>query len=199
MSNVSHPKHYNSGNIEVIEYLEDQFMNRPHEWNAVKYLSRAGRKDSAKEIEDLEKAIWYINRKIELLKSAKEGNRPRRPNDMNPHPSTSVTDASTSVKPEPPKDTANPARWFTGTWRRENGRTFFELADNLQRSWVDKVVGRSMYLTEASVDSNTYTIPVVGAWYENADTQYFIPSQKLECLKPLYNKVITMRTSGKAL
>jgi len=72
---VNHPAHYNGGKIECIEYLEDQFMNRPHEWNAVKYLTRANAKDT--EIQDLEKAIWYIRRKIALLK----GNAPR-PNEM---------------------------------------------------------------------------------------------------------------------
>lgn len=71
---VNHPSHY-QGKIEVIEFLEDHFMDRPHEWNAVKYLSRANRK--GKELEDLEKAIWYIRRKISLLK----GNG-KRPNEM---------------------------------------------------------------------------------------------------------------------
>lgn len=72
---VNHPAHYNQAKIEVIEFLEDQFMNRPHEWSAVKYIARANSK--GKEIEDLEKAIWYLRRKIALLK----GNAPR-PNDM---------------------------------------------------------------------------------------------------------------------
>lgn len=74
---VNHPSHYNAGKIEVIEFLEDQFMNRPHEWNAVKYICRAGKKDPAKEVEDLEKAIWYLRRKIVLLKGEET-----RPNDM---------------------------------------------------------------------------------------------------------------------
>ena len=65
---VDHPKHYNSGNIEVIDYIEDQKLGFCL-GNAIKYISRAGKKDSAldaktKEIEDLEKAIWYINRRI---------------------------------------------------------------------------------------------------------------------------------------
>lgn len=72
---VNHPTHYNQGKIECIEYLEDQFMNRPHGWNAVKYITRANTK--GKEIEDLEKAIWYLRRKIALLK----GEAPR-PNEM---------------------------------------------------------------------------------------------------------------------
>ena len=75
-SMVNHPAHYNAGKIEVIEFLEDQFMDRPHEWNAVKYCARANKK--GREVEDLEKAIWYLRRKIALLK----GNAPR-PNDMN--------------------------------------------------------------------------------------------------------------------
>lgn len=72
---VNHPAHYNGGQIEVIEYLEDQFMDRPHEWNAVKYISRANKKGT--EVQDLEKAIWYLKRKIAILK----GNPPR-PNEM---------------------------------------------------------------------------------------------------------------------
>jgi len=74
-SNVESPPHYNAGRIEVIEFLEDQFMDRPHEWNAVKYLARA--KHKGREREDLEKAIWYIRRKLALM----DGNAPR-PNDM---------------------------------------------------------------------------------------------------------------------
>lgn len=73
---VNHPAHYNTGKIEVIEYIEDQRLCF-HLGNAVKYISRAGKKDPTKTIEDLEKAIWYCRRKIETLKPA-----PRRPNDM---------------------------------------------------------------------------------------------------------------------
>lgn len=83
MSNVSHPKHYNQGKIEVIEFIEDKKLNF-HRGNAVKYIARAGLKDAAKEIEDLEKAKWYIEREIERLKAEKEGRDPVRPNDMNP-------------------------------------------------------------------------------------------------------------------
>lgn len=82
MSNVSHPKHYNQGRIEVIEFIEDKDLNF-HRGNAVKYIARAGIKDPAKEIEDLEKAQWYISREIELLKASKETRQPIRPNDMN--------------------------------------------------------------------------------------------------------------------
>lgn len=83
MSSVNHPAHYNSGKIEVIEAIEDWKLCY-HLGNAVKYVARAGRKDPEKEIEDLEKARWYIARKVERLKAVKEGREVTRPNDMNP-------------------------------------------------------------------------------------------------------------------
>ena len=65
---VNHPKHYTDGKIEVIEYIEDKQLGFCL-GNAVKYISRAGKKYPDKEIEDLEKAIWYINRRIYELKN----------------------------------------------------------------------------------------------------------------------------------
>ena len=63
---VNHPAHYTAGKIEVIDFLEDQRFPF-HLANAVKYISRAGKKDKTKTVEDLRKAIWYINRYINLL------------------------------------------------------------------------------------------------------------------------------------
>lgn len=82
MSNVTHPSHYNTGKIEVLEFLEDQQLGL-HLGNAVKYICRAGRKDPKKTIEDLEKSAFYLNRKIHLLKAEAEGRAPLRPNEMN--------------------------------------------------------------------------------------------------------------------
>lgn len=79
MSNVAHPSHYNSGKIEVIEAIEDWGLGF-HLGNTIKYAARAGKKDPAKEIEDLEKGLWYLERRIELLKARAEG----REVDMNP-------------------------------------------------------------------------------------------------------------------
>lgn len=62
-SAVDHPNHYNSGKIEVIDYIEDQNLGFCL-GNAIKYISRAGKKIKAREIEDLQKAIWYIQRRI---------------------------------------------------------------------------------------------------------------------------------------
>lgn len=64
--NVNHPSHYTFGKIEVIDFIEDKKLGF-HLGNAVKYISRAGRKDPAKTIEDLRKAAWYLNRQIERL------------------------------------------------------------------------------------------------------------------------------------
>ena len=63
---VNHPSHYTDGGIETIDFIEAK--NLPyHLGNAVKYISRAGKKDPNKTIEDLQKAVWYINRYICLL------------------------------------------------------------------------------------------------------------------------------------
>lgn len=71
---VNHPNHYNDGNIEVIDFIEDKNLDF-HLGNAIKYISRAGKKheqgmsNKQKEINDLRKATWYINRKIDQLKN----------------------------------------------------------------------------------------------------------------------------------
>ena len=75
--NVNHPKHYTShlSGIECIEIARHYCFSIG---NAFKYLWRAGLKKEAnitdidKEIEDLEKAIWYINDRISELKDIKK-------------------------------------------------------------------------------------------------------------------------------
>lgn len=67
--NVNHPAHYTFGNIEVIDFIEDKELGF-HLGNAVKYISRAGRKNPDNTIEDLRKAVWYINRQIQRLEGA---------------------------------------------------------------------------------------------------------------------------------
>ena len=51
---------------EYYPNCEDQHLGF-HLGNAVKYISRAGRKDPARTVEDLRKAAWYLNRQIERL------------------------------------------------------------------------------------------------------------------------------------
>ena len=64
--NVNHPSHYTDGKIEVINFIEDKNLNF-HRGNAVKYIARAGKKNPEKEVEDLEKAVWYTNREIQRI------------------------------------------------------------------------------------------------------------------------------------
>jgi Protein of unknwon function (DUF3310) len=67
---VNHPSHYTAYNgLEVIDLTEQMNFNKG---NAVKYVCRAGLKDKTKEVEDLEKAVWYLQREIERVKKEQE-------------------------------------------------------------------------------------------------------------------------------
>lgn len=68
---VNHPAHYTFGAIEVINAIEDWKLPY-HLGNAVKYIARAGHKNPAKTTEDLRKAVWYLNRYIDLLEKEDE-------------------------------------------------------------------------------------------------------------------------------
>lgn len=64
---VNHPNHYTSyKGIEVIQLTEQMNFNRG---NAVKYIARAGLKSPDSEVEDLKKAVWYIQREIERIQN----------------------------------------------------------------------------------------------------------------------------------
>ena len=61
---VNHPDHYNYGEIEIIDFIEQvtQHYNSDvayHIGNAIKYLARSPHKNGK---EDIEKARWYIER-----------------------------------------------------------------------------------------------------------------------------------------
>lgn len=67
--NVNHPEHYNKGKIEAIDAMESAFgaaeLTVFCRISAFKYLWRSSEKGN--EIEDLQKAAWYINKAIVLL------------------------------------------------------------------------------------------------------------------------------------
>jgi hypothetical protein len=151
-SMVNHPAHYNSGKYEVIEVLEDWKLEG-HEWNVVKYIARAGKKDPSKRVEDLEKGAWYLARKIELLKAAKEGRDVMRPNDMNPRQEYKVPVSQPQVVAElHDGDQAFKLIELAGEWvdvGMEDGRTVeaFLPKDSLgnygvlrERIWVGKKI-----------------------------------------------------------
>lgn len=68
MSKINHPSHYGGDTTyETIKVIEAWGLDF-HLGNAVKYISRAGKKEKESEIQALEKAKWYIERKLSLLK-----------------------------------------------------------------------------------------------------------------------------------
>jgi len=65
---VNHPNHYGGEDnvYEAIKVIDAWGLDNDfYLGNAVKYLSRAGKKDDT--VQDLKKAIWYIEKKIEKL------------------------------------------------------------------------------------------------------------------------------------
>lgn len=71
IENINHPSHYNSSCFEVIDFIEifnlDFCLG-----NAVKYICRAGKKNSDTLVEDLEKAKWYLEEERRFLSLKKE-------------------------------------------------------------------------------------------------------------------------------
>lgn len=65
---INHPNHYTASGIETIDVIEAWGLGF-NLGNAVKYISRAGKKDPAKELEDLKKARWYVDRQIKRLEA----------------------------------------------------------------------------------------------------------------------------------
>lgn len=71
---VNHPQHYGGEHnpyeaIKVIEAYNLDF----HLGNTVKYVLRAGKKDDI--VQDLEKAKWYLERKLEQIKATRENKK----------------------------------------------------------------------------------------------------------------------------
>lgn len=70
MEQVNHPEHYGGKDnvyeaIKVIDNWELGFSLG----NTVKYISRAGKKDPTKELQDLKKALWYLQHHIDTLEN----------------------------------------------------------------------------------------------------------------------------------
>ncbi len=65
---VNNPSHYGGKDnvYEVIKIIEHYNLDF-HIGNLVKYVIRAGKKNPEKELEDLKKARFYLDRKIDNL------------------------------------------------------------------------------------------------------------------------------------
>lgn len=76
MKDNNTPKHYMTEHFkyDVIDLCKIYDLNF-NRGNALKYIVRAGKKDPKKEIEDLEKAIVYLNREIIFIKDIKLKNQ----------------------------------------------------------------------------------------------------------------------------
>ena len=64
---VNSPDHYNAGSIEVIDAIEDWNLGF-NDGNAIKYIARHKHKEDP--TQDIEKAIWYLQRHLNNLKKA---------------------------------------------------------------------------------------------------------------------------------
>ena len=65
--NVNSPRHYTAGDIEVIDYIQDNLQGGFESYcigSILKYISRYKNKNG---IEDLKKARWYLNKIINEL------------------------------------------------------------------------------------------------------------------------------------
>jgi hypothetical protein len=58
---VNHPAHYKAGGIETIDFIEAKKLNY-NLGNVVKYIARSDLKGNRQQ--DLEKALWYLNREL---------------------------------------------------------------------------------------------------------------------------------------
>ena len=67
---VNHPNHYGGEEnvYEAIKVIENWDLDF-HLGNTVKYISRAGKKGTDKELQDLKKALWYLERRIQNLEN----------------------------------------------------------------------------------------------------------------------------------
>ena len=93
---VTHsPVHYTRGSIEVWDFIRDQDLNY-HRGNAIKYICRAGYKSVSTEVEDLKKAIHYLENELSHLNSLQD-DEPVRPSNTVPY---SIWDSEWDEEPD---------------------------------------------------------------------------------------------------
>ena len=71
---VNHPAHYGGVDnpYEVVKVCEAWGLDKDaYIFNVVKYVARAGKKDTDAELQDMKKALWYLQRKIQRLSETK--------------------------------------------------------------------------------------------------------------------------------
>lgn len=66
INDVTNPKHYTELSPEPIDVIENWGLDY-HLGSVLAYVARAGYKEGSSEIEDLKKARWFLQRKIDLI------------------------------------------------------------------------------------------------------------------------------------
>lgn len=78
---VNHPDHYGGEDnvYEVVKVAEAWGIDRDaYLFNVLKYIGRSGKKDDNPPLQDLKKALWYLNRRIETIENENESDIYRR-------------------------------------------------------------------------------------------------------------------------
>lgn len=69
---VNHPKHYGGSDnqYEVVKIAEATGLDKDaYLFNVLKYIVRSGKKDDNPPLQDLKKALWYLDRRIKTLEN----------------------------------------------------------------------------------------------------------------------------------
>ena len=66
MNTVNHPRHYSGTKVECIDAIESAIKNGIEGFYVGQIIKYIWRFDQKNEIEDLEKARWYLNRLIKI-------------------------------------------------------------------------------------------------------------------------------------
>lgn len=129
---VNHPSHFNTGRIEVIDFIEDNHFNFSL-GNVVKYICRAGKKDPEKTIEDLQKAEWYLHREIQRLEAQKQ--RDAREAELKAEKAKKVADNGITFRDELMTSFIRHPR----SWAKAMGREDLieQLPENNRLSWAE--------------------------------------------------------------
>ena len=69
MEGINHPDYYNAGGFEAIDIIDAYGLNFSL-GNAIKYILRAGRKHNSRYVDDLRKAVWYLQHELDRREKA---------------------------------------------------------------------------------------------------------------------------------
>jgi len=69
---VNHPQHYGGVDnpYEVVKIAEATGLDKDaYLFNVLKYIVRSGKKNDNPPVQDLKKALWYLDRRIKTMES----------------------------------------------------------------------------------------------------------------------------------